>query len=151
MVKCKNTRLRTLIEACATIKVTRHAATEAARHSYANDRHAFCVVFNTCYKWALIKNRLLEQLFYLALYTSISENYISYIYSCNSHFYTIVIHTNDKYGVLLKHSNKTHKIDHTSRACSHEHVLFTLYCTMHVKQNVLFTLYCSDGLPTLQL
>ena len=43
-VKCKNTRLRTLIEACTTIKVTRHAATEAARHGYANDRHAFCVV-----------------------------------------------------------------------------------------------------------
>ena len=136
-VKCKNTRLRTLIEACATIIVTRHAATEVARHGYANDHHAFCVVFNTCYKWALIKNHLLEQLFHLAFYTSISEYSISFIYSYNSYFYTIVIHTNDKYGVLLKHSNKTHKIDHTRRARSHEHVLFTLYC--------------SDGLPTLQL
>ena len=59
--------------------MTRHAAIEVARHGYANDRHAFCVVFNTCYKWALIKNHLLEQLFHLAFYTSISEYSISYI------------------------------------------------------------------------
>ena len=75
----------------APLLVTRHAAIEAARHDYANDHHAFCVVFNTCYKWALIKNRLLEQLFHLAFYTLISEYSISYIYSHNSYFYTIVI------------------------------------------------------------
>ena len=97
----------------APLLVTGHTAIEAARHGYANDRHAFCVVF-TCYKWALIKNRLFEQLFHLAFYTSISE-YSSPISTVATATFTRLSYTHDKYGVLLKHSNKTHKIDRTRR------------------------------------
>ena len=82
----------TLIEACATIKVTRDATIKATRHGYTK---AFCVVFTHAIKWALIKNRLPEQLFHLAFYTS-NLYFIFYIYSHNSYFYTMVIHTNDK-------------------------------------------------------